>query len=81
MSSSKENFKGIILSPDTSASRFTDLAANVEKTITFSVQEFEAFSIADDESTDVSGTAQRACHTSFVTILTSQSYSLFSVFQ
>ncbi|XP_076812884.1 general transcription factor II-I repeat domain-containing protein 2B-like [Clavelina lepadiformis] len=52
--------EGISLSPNTVASRVTDLAANVEKQLFATVKDFEAFSIYLDESTDVSDTAQCA---------------------
>ena len=48
------------MSPNTVASRITDLAANVEKQLLATAKDFEAFSIALDESTDSSGTAQCA---------------------
>ena len=51
-------FEGISLSPNTVATRVTELAADVEKQLLATAKNFEAFSIALDESTDVSGTAQ-----------------------
>ena len=56
----KTLFEGISLSPNTVASRITDLAANVEKQLLATAKDFKAFSIALDESTDSSGTAQCA---------------------
>ena len=56
----KKLFEGISLSPNTVASRVTDLAANVEKQLVATVKDFEAISIALDESTDFSNTAQCA---------------------
>ena len=54
----KKLFEGLSLSPNTVASRVTDLAANVEKQLVATAKDFESFSIALDESTDVSDTAQ-----------------------
>ena len=54
----KKLFKGISLSPNTVANRITDLAANVEKQLIETIKDFKAFSIALDESTDVSDSAQ-----------------------
>ena len=48
------------LSPNTVATRVTELAADVQKQLLATAKNFEAFSIALDESTDVSGTAQCA---------------------
>ena len=56
----KKLFEGISLSPNTVASRVTDLAANVEKQLVATAKDFESFSIALDESNDVSDTAQCA---------------------
>ena len=56
----KKLFQGISLSPNTVASRVTDLAANVEKQLLATAKDFEAFSITLDESTDSSDTAQCA---------------------
>ena len=56
----KKLFEGISLSPNTVASRVTDLAANVEKQLLAMAKDFEVFSIALDESTDSSGMAQCA---------------------
>ena len=56
----KKLFEGISLSPNTVATRVTELAADVEKQLLATAKNFEAFSIALDESTDVSGTAQCA---------------------
>ena len=53
-------FEGISLSPNTAASRVADLAANVEEQLVATAKDFESFSIALDESTDVSDTAQCA---------------------
>ena len=53
-------FEGISLSPNTVASRVADLAANVEEQLVATANDFESFSIALDESTDVSDTAQCA---------------------
>ena len=50
-------FEGISLSPNTVASRVSDLAANVEEQLIATAKDFESFSIALDESTDVSDTA------------------------
>ena len=59
-SNQKKLFEGISLSPNTVATRVTELAADVEKQLLATVKNFGAFSIALDESTDVSGTAQCA---------------------
>ena len=48
------------MSPNTVATRVTELAADVEKQLLVMAKNFETFSIALDESTDVSGTAQCA---------------------
>ena len=56
----KKLFEGISLSPNKVATRDTELAANVEKQLLATAKNFEAFSIALDESTDVSGSAQCA---------------------
>ena len=56
----KKLFEGTSLSPNTVATRVTELAADVEKQLLATAKNFEAFSIALDESTDVSGTAQCA---------------------
>ncbi|XP_067949860.1 general transcription factor II-I repeat domain-containing protein 2-like [Watersipora subatra] len=56
----KKLFEGISLSANTVASRITDLAANVEMQLTETAMDFEAFSIALDESTDASDIAQCA---------------------
>ena len=56
----KKLFEGISLSSNTVASRITDLAANVEKQLFGMAKDFKAFSIALDESTDLSGMAQCA---------------------
>ena len=56
----KKLFEGISLSPNTVASRVTDLVANVEKQLVATAKDFESFSIALDESTDVSDTPQYA---------------------
>ena len=56
----KKLFEGISLSPNTVASRVTDLAANVEKQLVATAKDFESFLISLDESTDVSDTAQCA---------------------
>ena len=53
-------FEGISLSPNTAASRVADLAANVEEQSVATAKDFESFSIALDESTDMSDTAQCA---------------------
>ena len=53
----KKLFEGISLSPNTVATRVTELAADFEKQLLATAKNFEAFSIALDESTDVSGTA------------------------
>ncbi|XP_067930741.1 general transcription factor II-I repeat domain-containing protein 2-like [Watersipora subatra] len=58
----KKLFEGISLSANTVASRITDLAANVEMQLTETSMDFEAFSIALDESTDASDTAQCAVY-------------------
>ena len=54
----KKLFEGISLLPNTVASKNTDLAANVEKQLLATAKDFEAFSIALDESRDSSGMAQ-----------------------
>ena len=46
----KKLFEGISLSPNTVASRVTDLAANVKKQLVATAKHFESFSIALDES-------------------------------
>ena len=56
----KKLFAGISLSPNTVASRITDIATNVEKQLAETAKNFEAYSIALDESTDVTSTAQCA---------------------
>uniref|UniRef100_A0A8C3ISY3 Uncharacterized protein n=1 Tax=Chrysemys picta bellii TaxID=8478 RepID=A0A8C3ISY3_CHRPI len=56
----KKVFEGISLSANTVACRITDLADNVQKQLIQMAKDFEAFSIALDESTDVSDTAQCA---------------------
>ena len=56
----KKLFEGISLSPNTVATRVTELAADVEKQLLATAKNFEGFSIALDESTVVSGTAQCA---------------------
>ena len=56
----KKLFEGISLSPNTVATRVTELAADVEKQLLATAKNFEAFSIALDGSSDVSGTAQCA---------------------
>ena len=56
----KKLFEGISLSPNTVATRVTELAADVEKQLLATAKNFKAFSIALDESTDVSGIAQCA---------------------
>ena len=56
LSNQKKLFKGINLSPNTFATRVTELAADVEKQLLATAKNFEAL----DESTDVSGTAQCA---------------------
>ena len=48
------------MSPNTVANRITDLAANLEKQLLATAKDFKAFSIALDESTGSSGTAQCA---------------------
>ena len=53
-------FEGISLSPNTVASRVADLAANVEEQLVATAKDFESFSNALNESTDVSDTAQCA---------------------
>ena len=53
-------FEGLSLSPNTVASRVADLAANVEEQLVATAKDFESFSIAFDESTDVSDTAKCA---------------------
>ena len=54
----KKLFEGISLSPNTVANRITDLAANVKDQLILTSKNFEAYSIALDESTDVSDTTQ-----------------------
>lgn len=56
----KKVFEGISLSANTVACRITDLADNVQKQLIQMAKDFEVFSIALDESTDVSDTAQCA---------------------
>ena len=51
-------FEGISLSPSIDANRITDLAANEEKQLIEKKKDFVAFSIALDESTAVSDSAQ-----------------------
>ena len=47
----KKLFEGISLSPNTVATRVTELAADVQKQLLATAKNFEAFSIALDEST------------------------------
>ncbi|KAG6929382.1 GTF2I repeat domain containing 2 [Chelydra serpentina] len=56
----KKVSEGISLSANTVACRITDLADNMQKQLIQISKDFEAFSIALDESTDVSDTAQCA---------------------
>ena len=56
----KKLFEGISLSPNAVATKVTELAADVEKQSLATAKNLEAFSIAFDESTDVSATAQCA---------------------
>ena len=63
-------FQVISLSRNTVAERVTDLARNLSDQIKAKSSNFEAFSIACDESTDIGGVAQlamflRACDTDF----------------
>ena len=53
-------FEGISLSPNTVASRVSDFSANEEEPLVATAKDFESFSIALDESTDVSDTVQCA---------------------
>ncbi|KFM67397.1 General transcription factor II-I repeat domain-containing protein 2, partial [Stegodyphus mimosarum] len=53
-------FQSISLSRNTVAERVTDLAANLSDQIKAKSSSFESFSIACDESTDISGKAQLA---------------------
>ena len=48
------------MSANTVASRVTDLASNIRNQLVYKAKEFNAFSIALDESTDASDTAQCA---------------------
>ena len=48
------------MSPNTVEKKIIDLAANVEKLLLAAAKNFQTFSIAFDESRDVSGTAQCA---------------------
>ena len=59
-SNQKKLFEDISLSPNTIASRITNLAANVEKQLLATAKNFEVFSIAFDKSTNSSGTTQCA---------------------
>ena len=54
----KKLSEGISLSPNTVASRVTDLDAHVEEQLVATANNFESFSIALGESNDVSDTAQ-----------------------
>ncbi|KAG6924377.1 GTF2I repeat domain containing 2 [Chelydra serpentina] len=56
----KKVFEGISLSATTVACRITDRADNVQKQLIQMAKDFEAFSIALDESTDVSDATQCA---------------------
>ncbi|KAG6921105.1 GTF2I repeat domain containing 2 [Chelydra serpentina] len=56
----KKVFEGISLSANTVACRITDLADNMQKQLIQISKDFEAFSIALDESTDVSDPAECA---------------------
>ncbi|KAG6924098.1 GTF2I repeat domain containing 2, partial [Chelydra serpentina] len=56
----KKVFEGINLSANTVACKITDLAENVQKQLIQISKDFKAFSIALDESTDVTDIAQCA---------------------
>ena len=56
----KKLLEGISLLPNTVATGVTESAADVEKQLLATAKSFEAFSIALDENTDVSGTAKCA---------------------
>lgn len=55
-----KGFQSISLSRNTVAERVTDLATNLSDQIKAKSSSFESFSIACDESTDISGKAQLA---------------------
>ncbi|GFX93345.1 proteinral transcription factor ii-i repeat domain-containing protein 2a [Trichonephila clavipes] len=59
MCSGKVNlFKTVSLSANTVAQRVQDIAANIQSQLSDKSEHLERFSLALDESTDVSGTAQ-----------------------
>jgi len=53
----KKLFEGISLSANTVASRITESASNVQQQLIAAAKDFEAYSIALDESTGVTDTA------------------------
>ncbi|CAN7949242.1 unnamed protein product [Ixodes hexagonus] len=58
--SMKKTFEKISLSPNTVAERINEISENIEKGLINRCHEFEAFSIAVDESTDITDNAQCA---------------------
>ncbi|CAN7940767.1 unnamed protein product [Ixodes hexagonus] len=58
--SMKKTFEKISLSPKTVAERINEISENIEKGLINRCHEFEAFSIAVDESTDITDNAQCA---------------------
>ncbi|CAN7950646.1 unnamed protein product [Ixodes hexagonus] len=58
--SMKKAFEKISLSPNTVAERINEISENIEKGLINRCHEFEAFSIAVDESTDITDNAQCA---------------------
>ena len=53
----KKAFEGISLSANTAASRITEAASNVHQQLTAAAKDFEAYSVALDETTGVTDTA------------------------
>ncbi|TWW71158.1 General transcription factor II-I repeat domain-containing protein 2A [Takifugu flavidus] len=53
-------FQSVSLSRRTVADRITDMAQNIEKTLKDTARDFEYFSLACDETTDITNTAQLA---------------------
>ena len=53
-------FQSVSLSRRTVSDRITDMAVNIEKTLKDTTQNFEFFSLACDETTDITNTAQLA---------------------
>lgn len=53
-------FQSVSLSRRTVSDRITDIAQDIEKTLKSSASDFEFFSLACDETTDITSTAQLA---------------------